>query len=126
MQPTRWCGALVLLALASILVMLMSCQSGSTFPWGIERARANLNRLEVGMTKDQVLAIMGKPYSREVFPDEAGRPVEILIYVTQYTESGAIPDSDKTPVCLRDGKVVGWGRNFYERTQKQEITIKAR
>jgi hypothetical protein len=106
--------------------MATSCTSPSEYPWGIQKTRGNLNNLEVGMTKDQVIAVMGRPHTREVFPDETGHSVEVLIYITEYTDAGSIPDSDKTPICLRDGKVTGWGRNFYDRTQKHDITIRQR
>lgn len=93
------------------------------YPWGIERTRANLMKLEINMTKEQVVSILGAPYAREVFPGEDDRPIEILVYLTQYTDSGSIPDSDKTPVCLIDDKVIGWGRNFYDRTLHQNIKV---
>lgn len=114
------------LVLVACTLTLASCYSLSMYPWGIERTRANLIKLEVNMTKEQVVSIMGAPYAREVFPAEDGRPIEILLYLTQYTDSGSIPDSDKTPVCLIDGKVIGWGRNFYDRTLRQRITVEHR
>lgn len=117
---------LVRLLVVALMTLAASCASPSMYPWGIQKTRDNLNKLEVGMTKQQVIEVMGSPYTREVFPDEAGQSVEVLVYITQYTDSGAIPDSDKTPVCLRDGKLIGWGRNFYDRTQRHEITVKQR
>jgi len=109
-----------------LLILNTSCVSPSLLAWNIEKARNNLNHLEVGMTKDEVIGIMGPPYTREMFPDETGQPVEVLVYITQYTDSGPIPDSDKTPICLRNGRLIGWGRNFYDRTQKHDVTIRQR
>lgn len=117
---------LSLLIFFALVVLNTSCVSSSKLAWNIEKARNNLNQLDLGMKKDEVLKIMGPPYNREVFPDKTGNPVEVLIYITQYTYSGRIPDSDKTPICLRNGKLVGWGRNFFDHTQEQEITIKYR
>ncbi|HDZ62449.1 MAG TPA: DUF3192 domain-containing protein [Nitrospirae bacterium] len=102
-------------------IFLCGC---ATWPSGIARTRDNLMKLELGMTKGEVINTLGKPYSREVFLGEDGKQLEYLIYLTQYTYSGAIPDSDKTPICFRDGKLIGWGRNFYDRTQKYDVKIK--
>jgi len=107
--------------------MVVVCMAGcaaSLMPWGISETRARLAKLEVGMTKSEVVTLLGQPYNREVFPGENGETYEYLIYITQYTDSGAIPDTDKTPVCLVNGRVIGWGRNFYDRTKRYEVEIR--
>ncbi|MFC1738559.1 outer membrane protein assembly factor BamE [Planctomycetota bacterium] len=64
----------------------------------------NLNRLEVGMTRGQVIQIMGNPYTREAFRQE-----ELLFYLTNTFGAG---DAGYTPIAIKDGKVLGWGRHF--------------
>ena len=97
----------------------------STMPWDIERSRNNLMKLEVGMSKQEVIDVMGKPYNREAYTASDGSIREFLIYLTKYTDSGPIPDSDTTPICFLNGKVTGWGRNFYiSQKQRYEIEIK--
>lgn len=104
----------------STVLAISAC---ATSPMGISNTRKKLMNLELGMPKKEVLKIMGQPYSREVYASNSGESLEFLIYITQYTMSGSIPDSDTTPVCLKGGKVVGWGRNYYEAVIKHEVTI---
>lgn len=107
-----------------IVVLLSGCASSSVMPWGIEKARNNLMKLELGMSKQEVIDIMGMPYNREAYSTPDGQ-LDFLIYLTKYTDSGSIPDSDTTPICLLNGKVTGWGRNFYEsQKHRYEIEIK--
>ena len=116
-----------LIYLFVIVVLLSGCASSSVMPWGIEKARKNLMKLEIGMTKQEVITIMGEPYNREAYRLPDGGVLEFLIYLTQYTYSGVIPDSDTTPICFENGKVTGWGRNFYvEKKKSYEIEIKNR
>lgn len=94
-------------------------------PWGIEKNRKNLMKIEVGMPKAEIINIMGNPYDREAYTVQNGDIVEFLIYLTKYTDSGPIPDRDTTPICFLNGKVTGWGRNFYiEQKKRYEIEIK--
>ena len=112
------------ITLLVLALLINGCASNSMMPWGIEKARNNLMKLEIGMSKQEVIEIMGMPYNREAYSTPDG-PLDFLIYLTKYTYSGSIPDSDTTPVCLLNGKVTGWGRNFYEnQKQKYEIEIK--
>ncbi len=94
-------------------------------PWDIEKNRNNLMKIEVGMSKKEVIDVMGMPYDREVYSAPDGVVLEFLIYLTKYTDSGSIPDRDTTPIGLVNGKVTGWGRNFYiSQKQRYEIEVK--
>ena len=78
-----------------------------------------LMQLSVGMSRDQVLATMGNPFRREVYED-----TEFLIYVTN---NWAESEADRfTPICVKEGKVVGWGRSYYDNSLKikSEITVR--
>ena len=104
-------------------MLLYGC--ASTMPWDIDRNRNNLMKLEVGMSKQQVVGVMGQPYNREAYTTPDGSVLEFLIYLTKYTDSGSIPDSGTTPICFLNDKVTGWGRNFYiSQKQRYEIEIK--
>ena len=63
--------------------------------------------LQVGMDRDSVLSLMGKPYSREAYGDDT----EFLFYETNHWAS----DERKRliPILIQDGKVVGWGQRYY-------------
>lgn len=79
--------------------------------------RENLNKLQVGMTKAQILEIMGKPYRREAQGQD-----EWLLYETEtntWTESDWL-----TPLLIEDGKLVGWGKNYWTTIeQRYEVKI---
>ena len=110
------------------LLILLLCLGlvgcASTMPWNIGRTRRNLMKLEIGMTKQEVINIMGEPYDREAYKLKNGQTLDFLIYLTKYTYADRILDSDTTPICLQDGKVTGWGRNFYVNEKKRyEIKV---
>ena len=103
-----------------LTIFLFSCASSG--PFKTSSTRRNLDKLEVGMTKSEILDIMGFPYQREVFRGQDGQPVEVLIYQTKFVGTLLSPsDSDLTPVVLKDNSLVGWGRNFYDRTKRYEF-----
>ena len=79
--------------LLSLAVILSGC--------GEEQNRKNLNLLEVGMTKVQVLEIMGEPYRREAQDNN-----EWLLYPTKLKSSRGHPDlaeSDQRQSFLPSG-----------------------
>jgi len=71
-------------------------------------------QIDTGMDKSSVLSILGSPYKREVYENN-----EFLIYDTNHWAENE--DERFTPIFLRDGKVVGWGRNYYDNVQKSKI-----
>jgi hypothetical protein len=105
--------------------------------------RAHLQKLSLGMTKSQVLdavgngsarismgflggnRLIGNPYKTEMFDSGEGA-LEVLYYYTDLQrEDGAISDDELTPVVLRDDKVIGWGRSFFDSTvNKFEIRLR--
>lgn len=81
--------------------------------------RKNLNRLEIGMSKEQVVGIMGTPYMREADTNR-----EWWLYETTYY-NGPVKEEFLTPVVFdKDGKLIGWGRNFWtEKEKKFDVKI---
>lgn len=79
-------------------------------------------KLEIGMTKDEVLEIMGEPERSEGY--EWG---SAWLYRTAMT-SGiyGTADSDFTPLLFdKNGKVHGWGRNYFKQyVNRYEFQIK--
>ena len=83
------------------------------------RNRSNLPRLEVGMTRADVISLMGvyhgskfsNPFQTEALAIGDDR-YEILYYLTQ-THPGfrQISIAQATPIVLKDGRLVGWGRS---------------
>jgi outer membrane protein assembly factor BamE (lipoprotein component of BamABCDE complex) len=81
--------------------------------------RGNLNKLEVGMSKDQVTTIMGKPYQREAYGEK-----EYWFYETEQKTIYKGPSEYLTPVVFENGKLVGWGRNYWvEKEKKFDVKI---
>jgi len=84
--------------------------------------QANLVRLSPGMTKNQVVWIMGttkaetrngpvaNPFKIDNFQDKGGSQYEVLYYVTQRNRRGhPVSVADATPLVLKDGVLIGWG-----------------
>ena len=91
--------------------------------------KERLNELEIGMSKDEVLIIMGtKGFSIESSPFTVENPFRIevqsldkhiyrvLYYYTDLVKTdGFITDDELTPVILKNNKLVGWGRDVWDR-----------
>lgn len=97
--------------------------------------RLNISKINFGMSKDEVLQIMGDKSARASFGKNAvtvtnpfrteirtsllnGQAYEVLYYYT-HQEQGDWPtkrfeilERELTPVVFQDGKVVGWGDSF--------------
>ena len=110
------------------------------------RNRINLIKLELGMSKSDVLSIVGtsvdtlksdqptdkassriinNPYKSSAISIE-DKSIEILYYYTDLkSDDGAITDDELTPIVLINGKVTGWGWDYWHDTaQKYEIRIR--
>ncbi len=88
----------------------------------ISRNNKNLLTLKIGMAQEQVLQHMGEPERSEGY--EWG---SAWLYRTAMT-SGiyGTADSDFTPVVFdENGKLAGWGRNFFtQHVKRYEIKVK--
>lgn len=88
----------------------------------ILRNNNNLMTIKIGMTQEQVLQHMGQPERSEGYKWGSA-----WLYRTAMT-SGiyGTADSDFTPVVFdENGKLVGWGRNFFaEHVKRYEIKVK--
>jgi len=74
----------------------------------------NLTKLKLGMSKDEMLKIMGTPRSSEVYQIK-GKKIELLSYLTKKTAfEDHINQRHLTPIALQEGKVVGWGRSYFD------------
>ncbi|QSX31057.1 DUF3192 domain-containing protein [Shewanella cyperi] len=78
-----------------------------------QQNRENLARLDLGMSKDQVLTLMGKADFNEAYVKE-GKQIQVLFYRTQRTDQDGNTTKDEcTPVVISDNKLVGWGSTAY-------------
>ena len=94
------------------------------------RGQQNINKLDLGMSKEQVQEIMttknhyhagahrrptiiSHPYKRELMEVES-KHYEILYYYTKYAKR----DAALTPVIFLDGKVIGIGWHSFRKLQQ--------
>jgi hypothetical protein len=84
-----------------------------------------LNKLKIGMTKDEVLDLMGTPSKLET-PETEGIGVEVLFYLTSFNYSPNMgwQNVDYTPLVLERGILKGWGKNYYEQRLRGPQTPK--
>jgi hypothetical protein len=89
-------------------------------------AREALGRLRLGMTREEVDAVMGtdatwlgsavgwisRPFKTGSYRSADGEVVLLHYYTDVKKRDDIVQDDELTPVVLVDGKVVGWGRDF--------------
>lgn len=81
----------------------------------VSNNRSALLKLNPGDTKEQLVQLMGDPYLREVYPQG-----EVWFYRTSLSEGKR---NSLTPVVVNNGKVVGWGENYYDTTIKKKLDV---
>jgi len=97
-----------------IAVVAVGC---SSIEMRVDKNNANMANLSIGMTKAQVIEVMGPAGKTEGYATKSGGFMEFMFYLSMWNGTG-VGDQQWTPVCLIDGKVKGWGRNFYDDTIK--------
>lgn len=98
----------ILLAVAVCAGLLTGC-SWSEARRNLDNARA----LRVGMTKAQVLAIMGEPVKDEIFT----KPDVWFYFIEPVWVDGLTTEDECMPLVFENGKLVGWGNEYYARTR---------
>jgi hypothetical protein len=99
---------------------------------------ARLAHLQAGMSREEVLAVLGtqpaealtemppyipvvieNPYRRETF-EVAGAALEVLYYLTTlHRADNAITPEELTPVVLQNGVLLGWGQAFWRDLRRE-------
>lgn len=113
--------------------LFASCASVDTVR---NQNRRKLAHLSIGMTKAEVLDVMGtrtarflrgmesvtNPHRTEMFTADE-RSVEVLFYQTDTkSRDDAVTDDELTPIILVDGKLAGWGWSFWnDRAQRIDV-----
>lgn len=105
------------LVLGTSILLLAGC-STRMFPSkeareGMERNRNNLTKLEVGFSKDQVLDVMGPPFTTQRFPRYANH----LDYWSYFTTEKFLLDlgynnSHYTFLAFENETLRGWGKDY--------------
>ena len=98
--------------------LIIGCTSGPIAYRMVNKDNANIKNLDkskIGMTKAEVLTLMGAADKSEKF-EQKGVAVEILYYPTSgsYSPDTGWRNIDSTPVVLKAGILKGWGKYYYE------------
>ncbi len=76
--------------------------------------KANLSKLSLGMTREQVSILMGAADFNEAYI-EKDKEVHVLFYRTQRTNGDGKTTKDEcTPVVVSNNTLVGWGEMAYK------------
>jgi outer membrane protein assembly factor BamE (lipoprotein component of BamABCDE complex) len=84
-----------------VFLLLSGCANPATM------RTSNLESVRAGMTRDQILEIMGPPQRQETYGS-----TEFWIYSTDGTSNTALLDF--TPIAIVEGRVTGAGRKLYD------------
>lgn len=95
----------LLLAAASVMLLVNGCGYFSQYD-NFENSRL----LRVGMTQDQVRKIMGEPLDVQFASADVW-----YYYIRTCWHDGQTTIDECLPIVFKDGKVTGWGNEYYNR-----------
>jgi hypothetical protein len=98
--------------------LIIGCTSGPNAYRMVNKNNTNIRNLEkskIGMTKTEVLTLMGTADKSETF-ERQGVDVEILYYLTSgsYSSYMGWQNRGSTPVVFEAGILKGWGKYYDE------------
>jgi len=98
--------------------LIIGCTSGPIAYRMVNKDNTNIKNLEkskIGMTKTEVLTLMGPADKSEKF-ERKGVAVEILYYLTSgsYSPGTGWQNINSTPVVFEAGFLKGWGKYYAE------------
>ena len=103
----------LLLFSLSFCFIFTSCSFLDRYDPGFVERQQNMDnakKLKLGMTKKQVLAIMGEPLVSEKY----NKP-NIWFYYTDWDWADCARNEEEcTPLVFENGILVGWGRVYYK------------
>jgi hypothetical protein len=97
--------------IAAVAVLNVFCGCAGTA--NVENAR----NLRVGMTKAQVLEIMGDPISDETFC----KPDVWFYQIRSVWADGLTTEDECVPLVFADGILLGWGNEFYAHHRMNKV-----
>ncbi len=94
-----------------IILLLSGLLHGCGAVKGLEASanRNQLDKLQVGMTTDQVRQAMGKPYKSEFYGSK-----QMWFYITEWQSDGQTTLDEMTPLVFENDILLGWGSNFLD------------
>ncbi|MBQ9337095.1 MAG: DUF3192 domain-containing protein [Lentisphaeria bacterium] len=96
--------------LSAVTAGILAVTLSSCFYAEIERNQKNLAKIRKGMTRKQVLEIMGEPVKGEAFCTDH----ELFYYTRQSWMDGMIMRDECTPIVFDEfDRVIGWGYDYH-------------
>ena len=80
----------------------------------------NSKKLRINMTKAQVLKVMGEPIKGEKY----ATPDVWYYYIATQWNDGLTTEDECLPLVFRDGKLIGWGWDYYEHVRVEHKYMK--
>jgi len=114
-------GAISYLAIIGAVLMLYQADPAD-LQWQ-ERETYNarqIGQLDLGMSKDSVIRILGSPDITEAKASPKGN-MQVLFYRTHHLTSDGITTKDEcTPLVFRDNELIAWGNDSYRDYQANQ------
>ena len=99
---------LIAAAFLTLAFFAVGCESVNPYKIA-EKNVNNAKQLRIGMTKAEVLTIMGEPLKNETF----NQPDIWYYYYDCNWLDGMITEEECFPLVFVNGKLAGWGNRFY-------------
>ena len=94
-----------------LLAFVSSCEYCNWAYFEGEKTHSKMSNIRLGMTKQEVLDMMGEPLKDEKF----NKP-DIWFYYTNVRWGDTLTVREESaPVIFSEGRVIGWGNDFYQR-----------
>jgi hypothetical protein len=72
--------------------------------------------LKVGMSKEEVISLLGEPIKNEKYCVE-----NVFFYYDGHSwRDGSITSDECFPLVFENGKLIGWGKEFYQPYRKKD------
>ena len=79
-----------------------------------EYNKIQVSKLELGLTKQAILELMGSPDISEA-KRNGDKELQVMFYRTQHKQADGITTQDEcTPLLFVNGTLVGWGESAYQ------------
>ena len=86
---------------------------------------ARLRKLDVGISKDSAMHVMGPKPDRVEGYLVGGQMIEALFYGKAGADSGQTPEDRLVPVVVVNGQVTGWGKEEWRKVAAEhKIQVK--
>ena len=107
-----------MLAVALLVIIVAAAEGCASQMPMLETAKLVSGKTKVGMTRGDVVYILGKPQSTE----NVGQ-VEFLFYTPIWYALHLAPS--QSPIAIREGKVIGVGKAYYDETVQGLSVVQA-